>query len=42
MDWKAAVVMKNALPYQAMSSRDWNSSAMRGIAVEMMVLSRAT
>lgn len=37
VDWKPAVVMKNAELYQDTSSRPWNSSVILGIAVATIV-----
>jgi len=39
---KMAAVNMYALPYQPMSSMEWNSSVMLGIAVAMIIRSKAT
>src|SRR2546421_8190864 len=39
---KMAAVNIYALPYQPMSSMEWNSSVMLGIAVAMIIRSKAT
>lgn len=40
--WNAVVVRRYALPYQAISSREWNCVVMLGIAVPMITVSSAT
>ena len=42
MFWKTAMVMKKPDPYHPTSASEWKSAVIWGIAVEMMVESRAT